>query len=183
MIYQEVDLSACRQIEIKGKSLSIGKSINADDKGRRAKVLQLASSGGNLIELESAVDNSQCLDYPRVFLIFSESVGDNMVVLGGRIVYWLDTISMRAYKSYVLEREDQDVEYWENEILPVEFGYLIVYEAGVFLIDGQLDLVWHRSKSYNDKVELSDQSTMKIISDDEQFKFYSLTDGEQTSMV
>lgn len=178
MNYQEIDLSAIQEVKVNSISLSFEKLVNSNDKGRRFETLRLTSSSGSQIELKNAVDNSQCLDNPRVFLIYSDLVKDNVIIFGGKIVYWISVVSFRTYKSWELDRTYQDVEYWNSEIISVKFGLLVVDEAGFFLINDQLDLVWYRGKYYNEQLKLYDEETVKITSDDAHPEFYSLKEGK-----
>lgn len=103
---------------------------------------------GPQIDLASAVDVSEELDAPRVFI--SEGVDLNrFFVFGGEIAFWVSTDLTQVSRLDLFRRTGLE-EYWSTTILEQPQSLIFIYESGVLVIDERLQFVMHREKLIND---------------------------------
>jgi hypothetical protein len=126
--------------------------------------LRLRFDERTLLELP-AVDHSERLDYPRVFVIAGKP-SDTLVLFGGEQVYWLSTEG-KLRKIFKTFRSSDTEEYWETQIIERSRDVVIVYEAGILVIDENLAITCHKQKLFNDFFVSIEGDSIKFLRDQE----------------
>src|SRR5215204_968865 len=123
-------------------------TIERTDFRDRTNGLRIRSVEGAQIDLPSAVDLSEQLDEPRIFV--SEGLDPNQFFLfGGEIAFWV-TSDVTQVSRFDLFRQTGLEEYWTTTILEQPQSLIFIYESGVLMIDESLHVVMHREKLIND---------------------------------
>lgn len=139
------NLTTPQSLVVQGQTLGTIERISFRD---RINGLRIRSIEGPQIDLPSAVDISEQLDSPRVFV--SEGVDPNrFFVFGGEIAFWVST-DLTQVSRFDLFRRTGLEEYWTTTILEQSQSLMFVYESGVLVIDERLQVVTHREKLIND---------------------------------
>ena len=173
MEWTEIELTGVRPLHFKGKR--IGTAERRDASGSRVDSLALRFDTGAHAELRAAVDVSEHLSNPRVFIIEGTSP-DTFLLFGGERMYWLST-SGEVKSEFVTFREWGDEEYWVTDIIQHQRAIVIIYELGVLMIDEALRVRWHQPKYFNDDLVTVEGDALKFSRDGEEEWFIRLEDG------
>lgn len=139
------NLTTPQSLVFQGRTLGTIERINSRD---RTNGLRIRSIEGLQIDLPSAVDISEQLDAPRVFV--SEGLDPKrFFVFGGETAFWVNT-DLTQVSRFDLFRQTGLEEYWTTTILEQPHSLIFVYESGVLVIDERLEVVMHREKLIND---------------------------------
>jgi hypothetical protein len=141
----QIELESTKQLVFRGKEIATIERRDCDD---RTDCLDIRFASGRGLTLSSAVDISEQLDCPRIFVI--EGTRDDLLVLfGGKTAYWL-TIDGRIKEQSSLFRRWSEAEYWTTEVVNYKDELILIYEAGVMVINDLLQITLHRRKLLND---------------------------------
>ena len=142
-----------------------------------ARELQLcvALSKGKNVRLPDVLDTSAFALEPTVTVI-TGLPGAGMFLFGGESAYRVGCDGSEVQKEET-HRESRDGEYWDLNPVPCEHGVLLVYEAGVLLVNEQLQVVWHRKKFYNDRFDGLDGDVLNFLRDEADHWSISARDG------
>jgi hypothetical protein len=168
----EMALSNSSPLYFQGKQLG---TIEREALAGRADSLRLRIDCGSFLKLPAAVDISEQLSTPRVFLI--EGTPDSrFFVFGGEKGYWL---SIEGKVENVLQtfRTYTDAEYWETRVIERPNDVVIIYEAGVLAIDEDLNIKCHKSKLFNDLVTSIEGDSLRLLRDHDIEWHMQLVDG------
>ncbi|MBI1851317.1 MAG: hypothetical protein HYR85_13335 [Planctomycetes bacterium] len=172
MIVGELSLAAKRTITVGGDcigAVEIRRCEGRDD------WLMLSVENGPELLLPSAVDVSERLQEPRLFVVEGERP-DVVMLVGGEIAYWID-VDRNVVRELKLFRKYEHAEYWETSMIDRGSVLVVVYESGILAIDSKLDAKWHIRKLFNDVlVAVTDESVI-LIGDEETPWSVSLVDG------
>ena len=172
MEWTEIELTGVQPLHFKGKR--IGTVERRDAWGSRTDSLALRFDTGVHAELRAAVDVSEHLSNPRVFIIEGTSP-DTFLLFGGERLYWVSATG--AVKSeFTTFREWGNEEYWVTEIIRQQDAIVIIYESEVLMIDEALRVRWHQSKYFNDDLVTVEGDALKFSRDGEEW-FIRLEDG------
>lgn len=142
----------------------------------RADSLKVRIGDGSVLDLPAAVDISEQLRAPRVFLIEGERK-DRLLVFGGEKAYWLSAEGkienvLKTFRTYA------DAEYWETRIIERPNDIVIIYEAGVLAVDEDLNVKCHKSKLFNDVVASIEGDSLRLLRDHDMEWHMQLVDGK-----
>jgi hypothetical protein len=173
MEWTEIELTGVRPLHFKGKR--IGTAERRDAWGSRIDSLALRFDTGVHAELRAAVDVSEHLSNPRVFIIEGTSP-DTFLLFGGERMYWISPNG--AVKSeFATFREWGNEEYWMTEIIHQQGALVTIYDSGVLMIDEALQVRWHQSKYFNDDLAAVEGGALKFSRDGQEEWFMRLEDG------
>ena len=161
MKWVELNLDSERPLEVGGEQ--IGELYLQTRPSRGA--LGINFKNGRHLDLLSAVDLSEQLEHPRVFQI-EGSVAGHFLILGGEKVYKI-TVDGELEKEIRLFRNCGDEEYWDTLLIERPHDLIVIYEAGVLVIDGGLDGRFHEWKLYNDIFVAAEGDVLKFVRDHE----------------
>lgn len=159
-------------LHFRGKQIA---TVERRELGDRIDGLTVHFDTGVNVELRAAVDVSERLDRPRVF-VFEAAPLDTFLVLGGEKAYWL-TCDGAVKAESPLFRKWGEEEYWTTQIIEQENGAIVIYEAGVLAIDEALQVRWHKPKLLNDDFVAVEGNLLKFARDHDAEWFMSLEDG------
>src|SRR5262245_40370271 len=167
----EIALSGRQTLQFHGRTIA---TMEVCDCNALINCLALHFSNGSELVLPAAVDVSEQLDRPRIFLF--EGTDRNMfMVFGGEKTYWITTEG-RVKDVYPLFREKGYEEYWTTRIIESGDRLVIIYESGVLLIDASLRVCWHVRKYFNDEFVGSEGGLLKFVVEDTEWTM-RLDDG------
>ena len=169
----EIELTGVRPLHFKGKR--IGTAERRDAWGSRVDSLALRFDTGAHTELRAAVDVSERLSNPRVFVIEGTS-SDTFLLFGGERLYWVSTTG-EVRSEFATFRKWGDEEYWVTEIIQRQGAIVIIYELGVLMIDEALQVRWHQPKYLNDDLIAVAGDALKFSRDGEEEWLIRLEDG------
>jgi len=147
----------------------------------RTEFLSISFRKGNEILIDNAIDKSENIEVPRVFVLESQSKDNTIILAGGRTLYWLDLSTQQISQTLDLPRDERDLEHWETLIYPTNDQLLIVCEADYLLIRADLNVAWHNTKYYNEVISPPQPGTSYVTSTDEMDTStrFSLVDGQR----
>jgi hypothetical protein len=156
-----------------------GKQLGTIERGSlagRADSLKVRIGGGSFLELPAAVDISEQLRAPRVFLIEGKPDG-RFFIFGGEKAYWL-SVEGRVENLLTTFRTYTDAEYWETRVIERPNDIVIIYEAGVLAVDEDLNIKCHKSKLFNDIVASIEGDSLRLLRDHDTEWHMQLADGK-----
>jgi hypothetical protein len=174
MGWTEIELTGVQPLRFRGKQIGTAELRETRD---RNDGLALHFETGAHAELPAAVDVSEELSIPRIFII--EGADPNTFMLfGGERLYWIST-GGEVNSEIALFRELGEAEYWTTDIIQRDgaAAVVIIYEAGVLMIDEALQVRWHKPKLYNDLFVAVEENVLKFRRDHEEEWFMRLEDG------
>ena len=149
MILTELTLAG-REMELRFRSEVIAvleqRNLFGKNDGLRIR-FKLAGS----LDLPAAIDVSERLPCPRLFII-EGGPDDRFLTFGGEKLYWISHDGS-ILNELSLYRHYQDAEYWETKFITRSQDLVIIYEAGVLILDPDLHVVFHKKKFLNDFLE------------------------------
>ena len=156
----QYNLTASRSLTLNGEEVA---TIERTDYYDRINGLRITSKDGRLLDLPGGVDISEQLDVPRVFVI--EGVDrERFFVFGGEVAF-LISANIKEIARFDLFRSYGEAEYWTTTVLERPSALIIVYEAGVLLIDESLKVLMHKKKLFNDFFVAIDDNGLKFVRD------------------
>jgi hypothetical protein len=159
-------------------SIRVARVEMRDSDGRRHEILRISSSAGWSTDLDNAIDTSGGRGEETVCLALPES-GERFFVFGGPLAYRIGT-GGKVEARTELHRDPAHEEWWVSEFHECSGGGLVVYEGGLFLLDAQLNMVWHQRKYYNDQVEQVSAERVDLVGDRGERWFVTIQDGRRT---
>lgn len=142
------------------------------------RLLRVQFETGQRLELPSAVDVSELISDPRIFIIEGKLL-DQVLLFGGGQCYVVGSQGAVEH-SFSLFRSEGDEEYWVTTFLERAPDLIIVYEAGVLAIDASFTVLWHQRKYYNDVLDGVEEDRLIFVRDHDTKWQMSLTDGAAT---
>lgn len=118
---------------------------------------------GVFMELPAALDISERIETPRIFVIEGKPT-DTFVIFGGERIYWISTAG-KIEKDFQTFRTYADAEYWETKIIERPSDAVLIYEAGVSVIDEDLRIRCHKAKFYNDFFVVIEGDSITLLRD------------------
>jgi hypothetical protein len=103
---------------------------------------------GAFLELPAAMDISERLQTPRIFVIEGKP-NETFAIFGGERLYWISTAG-KVEKDFQTFRTYAEAEYWETKLIERPSNTVLIYEAGVTVIDDDLKVRCHKAKFFND---------------------------------
>jgi hypothetical protein len=157
----EIRLSkGAQRLEFRGRQIGTLERLHSRTTG---DILHISLESGADLNLQSAVDVSQQLRCPRIFVIEGNPL-DSFVVFGGERMYRV-IVDGRILCETSLYRRFDDTEYWTTKIIEDRRGIIIVYEGGVLAVDEDLKVRWHRKKFFNDVFVAAEDNVLKFVRD------------------
>jgi hypothetical protein len=172
MKWTEITLYGKELLSFEGRQVAM---VERQQDGSRINALVIHFNTGIHVELRAAVDVSEQLPYPRIFVIESD-LRDKFMLVGGEVAYWL-TPDGSVQAELSLYRKWGEEEYWTTSMLEDEKGIIVIYEAGVLAIDDALQVRWHSPKLLNDNFSGMEHDTLKFDRDGDTTWFMRLDDG------
>lgn len=114
----------------------------------RRDCLRVRMPGHDEIVLRAAVDTTELLEWPRLFVITGRR-SDEVLTFGGEFAYRLASDGRVRHALPTFRRRGEE-EYWDTAIVEAGGALGVIYEAGVLLIDPSLEPRWHVRKRFND---------------------------------
>jgi hypothetical protein len=172
MRWTEITLSGIQPLYFDGGQVGTLERREASD-GMDSALIHFNT--GTHVELPAAVDVSQRLDCPRVFVV-EGTPRDLFLLLGGEKAYRVSRAGL-LMSEFKLFRDWFGTEYWTTRVISQPNGSLFIYEGGVVAIDATLQVRWHTSKHFNDYVVAIDKDTVLFSRDRDIEWSMSLQDG------
>lgn len=173
MDWSEVELTGIQPLHFKGRR--IGTAERRAAWGSRVDSLALRFDTGVDVELRAAVDVSERLSAPRIYVIEGTSP-DTFLLFGGEKLYWV-SMDGQVKSELATFRECGDEEYWVTEIIQRQDAIVIVYESGVLMIDEALQVRWSQIKYLNDDLVAIEGNALKFSRDGAEEWILRLEDG------
>ncbi len=123
-------------------------SVEARACAGRIDCLGIRLECGAVLELQAALDISERLRMPRIFVIEGKP-NETFAIFGGERIYWVSTAG-KIEKDFQTFRAYADAEYWETKLIERPRDAVLIYEAGVSVIDEDLRIRCHKAKFIND---------------------------------
>ena len=162
MKHNSYNLTTPQSLVLHGQTLGTIERITFRD---RTNGLRIRSIEGLQIDLPSAVDISEQLESPRVFV--SEGLDPNRFFLfGGETAFWVNT-NLTQVSRFDLFRQTGLEEYWTTTIVEQPQSLIFVYESGVLVIDERLQVVMHHEKLINDFFVAIEDNALRLSRDHE----------------
>jgi hypothetical protein len=114
----------------------------------RQDCVRVRMPGHDEIVLRAAIDTTELLAWPRLFAITGERP-DEVLTFGGELAYRLGSDG-RVREVLRTFRQRGDEEYWDTAVVEAGGALGVIYEAGVLMIDPNLQPRWHVRKRFND---------------------------------
>jgi hypothetical protein len=169
----EIELKGMEKLQFNGKHIATIKRIT-DSQGR-VDSLYIHYETGSVLELPTAVDVSEQLECPRIFIIEGTPL-DLFVLFGGVKAYWVSTDG-KVQSEFSLFRRSGEEEYWTTVIKEKNAGIIIIYEAGVLAINETLQVQWHEPKFFNDDFVGIEGDALNFVRDHDLRWLMRLQDG------
>ena len=160
MKHLQYNLTELRPFTIDGVTLGTLERVDHYD---RINGLRIVTKDGHQVDLPGAVDISEELDEPRVFVIEGADP-DRFFVFGGEIAFWV-SVDLTQIERLKLFRDAGTEEYWATTILEQPQALIIIYEAGVLVIDERLQVLMHQKKFFNDSFITIEENALKFVRD------------------
>lgn len=103
---------------------------------------------GVFLELPAAMDISERLRTARIFVLEGKP-NETFVIFGGERISWISTAG-KVERDFQTFRTYAEAEYWETKIIERPSDAVLIYEAGVSVIDEDLRIRCHKPKFFND---------------------------------
>ena len=123
-------------------------SVEALTCAGRIGCLSIRLECGAVLELQAAIDISERLRTPRIFVIEGKP-NETFAIFGGERIYWISTLG-KVEKDFQTFRTYADAEYWETKLIERPSDVVLIYEAGVSVMDEDLRIRCHKAKFSND---------------------------------
>jgi hypothetical protein len=159
MEWTEIELAGIRPLHFKGRRVGTAERRDAWDS--RIDSLMLRFDTGAHAELRAAVDVSERLANPRVFVIEGTSP-DTFLLFGGERMYLVST-NGEVKSEFATFREWGYEEYWVTDIIQQQAAIVIIYESGVLMIDEALQVRWHKFKYFMMTSSLSKEALSNSV--------------------
>jgi hypothetical protein len=172
MEWTEIELTGVQSLHFKGKRIGTAERRETRD---RTDSLSLHLDTAQRVELRAAVDVSERLSNPRVFVIEGTS-SDTFLLFGGERLYWVST-SGEVRSEFATLRAWGNEEYWVTEIVQQHAAIVIIYESGVLMIDEALQVRWHQPKYFNDDLVAVAGNALHFRRDGDEEWLMRLEDG------
>lgn len=172
MKWTEIALIGVQSLQFCDKRLG---TIERRETADRIDGLVVRFDTGASIELSAAVDVSEQLEHPRVF-VFEGKSRDMFLLFGGEKAYWLSNDGI-VKSEYPLFREWGEEEFWTTRILEQGGRVFVIYEVGVLAIDEMLHVRWHKPKLLNDYFVAVENDVLKFTRDHNAEWFMRLDNG------
>lgn len=137
-------------------------------------VLRASFENEKVLDLPNAVDVSEMLDAPRVFVIEGRR-SDHVCLIGGPQAYSISNVG-GIERTERLFREDRLAEYWSTLLFNRQEDLLVVYESGVLVLDDLFRVQLHHRKMVNDVLSNLGKSRISFVRDHETQWFMDLPD-------
>lgn len=141
-------------------------TIERIDHRDRVNGLRIRYSDGRYLDLPSAVDISEQLEAPRVFVVEGDD-RNLFLFFGGETCFWVTT-DLTEVNRLDLFRETGLEEYWTTTVLEQPHALIFIYESGVLAIDDRLQVLMHEGKLINDSFLGIADNALKFVRDHEQ---------------
>jgi hypothetical protein len=165
----EITLDRTQPLFFRGEEVA---RINKRDCQHLINCLAIRFLRNGELELPSAVDISERLDCPRIFVIQGKP-SDTFLVFGGELLHWVTTDGTIS-KTMPLFRTTGNQEYWVTQIVERDNSMIVIYEAAVLVIDEALNVVFHKRKFFNDDFVSLEGNAIKFLRDHEDEWFMPL---------
>lgn len=172
MKWTEIALRGVQPLQFGGKRVG---TVERRETADRIDGLAVRFDAGPYVELRAAVDVSEQLECPRVFVI-EGTPRDTFLLLGGEKAYWLTSDGAVKAESPLFRKWGEE-EYWRTQIVEHGSGAIVIYEAGVLAIGETLELRWHKPKLFNDDFVAVEGNTLKFARDHDAEWLMRLEDG------
>jgi hypothetical protein len=169
MKLDDINLNVSQPLEFRGSRIGAMELIGP----RKSDRLRINIDNGSVLELDHAIDVSEMLEFPRIFVVEGE-LADTLVLLGGERAYWL-TVAGKKTADLKLFRREADEEYWTTKIIERRGDLIFIYEAGVLILNSRLEATFHREKFYNDILVSVEDNTLKFVRDHDEVWFMQIT--------
>jgi hypothetical protein len=137
--------------------------------------LSLQCEAGIKVSLPAVVDTSEQLECPRVFVVQGE-VPDMFMLFGGVKAYWV-SVGGKVLSELSLFRRSSEEEYWTTHLVDRDDEIIIIYEAGVLVVNDELQVRWHMPKYFNDDFVGIKGDSLEFMRDQNKAWFVRLKDG------
>jgi len=175
MKYTQYDLTAPQPLIVHG--VEVG-TVERRDYDNQINGLRITDKDGRVVDLPSGVDVSEQLDEPHIFII--EGAADGFFVFGGEIAYWVST-DLTQVSRLDLFRGYSEAEYWTTTILEQPQSLIIIYEAGVLVINEALTVLTHDRKLINDFFVAVEDTGIRFLRDHDEEWLMPLGDTTERS--
>jgi hypothetical protein len=118
---------------------------------------------GVFLELSAAMDISEQLQAPRIFVIEGKP-NETFAIFGGERIYWISTAG-KVVKDFQTFRTYAEAEYWETKIINRPSDAVLIYESGVSVIDEDLRIRCHKIKFFNDFFAALEGDSITLLRD------------------
>lgn len=162
MKYTQYNLTGPKALIVHGVELGTIERRNYSDRSNGLRIFYK----GRVVDLPSAVDVSEELDEPRIFVIEGANT-DKFFIFGGENAFWV-SIDVTEITRLNLFREYRDQEYWTTTILEQPKALIIIYEAGVLVINEALKVLTQKPKFFNDFFVAIEEKGIKFLRDHEE---------------
>jgi hypothetical protein len=160
------------------KNSQIG-SVEARACAGRIDCLGIRLECGAVLELQAAIDISERLRRPRIFVIESKS-NETFAIFGGERIYWITTAG-KVEKDFQTFRSYSEAEYWETKLIERPNDVVLIYEAGVSVIGEDLRIRCHKAKFFNDVFVAIEGDSITLLRDHETEWRMQLAEGNDSS--
>lgn len=158
-----IELAGRQPLQVRLKQ--VGTIWRPDAEHQPATITLQAIDGANKY-LHDAVDLGEMLDVPRVFLL-EGTLSDRFMLLGGCTAYALATDGA-IISTFRLLRTRGTEEYWSMQFVKWRSNLVVVFEAGILVIDSELRPVWQHGKLFNDTFVSLEGDTLTFLRDHEE---------------
>lgn len=172
MKWTEITLRGAQPLQFGGKRVG---TVERRETADRIDGLAVHFDAGSHVELSAAVDVSEQLKCPRVFVI-EGAPHDTFLLFGGEKACWLTSGGAVKTESPLFRKWGEE-EFWTTRILDQKNGVVVIYEAGVMAIDEALQVRWHKPKLLNDDFVALEGNVLKFARDHDAESFMRLEDG------
>jgi hypothetical protein len=158
----EVSLANRSELYFRGRPFA---TVESSERGDRPDGLELLFAGERRLELPAAADVGEEHRIPRLFLIGGNSE-DSVFIFGGEKAYRLSTKGevegvVQTFRSF------EDAEYWATKFIQRAHDIVIIYEAGVMVLNETLNVTFQKRKLFNDFFVSMEADSIKFVTDHE----------------
>ena len=158
----EIEISGVVPLYFRGKQIG---SIEARMCVGRMDCLGIQLECGVFLELPAAMDVSEQIGVPRITVIEGKPA-ETFVIFGGERIYWISTAG-KVEKYFQTYRAYDFTEYWVATVIERPGDAVLIYEAGVTVIDEDLNIRCHKEKYFNDFFVSLDGNSILLLRDHE----------------
>ena len=170
--WTELALDGRRPLNFRGRQIALAErreDQNIDNS------LRLRFDSGVELVLESAVDVSQTIDLPRIFVI-EGLASEKLMIFGGEKAYWI-LADGRLFGEYLTNRASDLTKYWSTRFVQIDDGLIVIYETSVLALDQLLEVRWHTRKYINDFFASVANGSLKFLRDHDLEWSMQISDG------